>query len=279
LIDVATLAARMSDPDVAIVDCRFDLADTDAGQRAYEASHIPRAAYAHLDRDLSGTKTGSNGRHPLPVPGDLGRILGRLGIDRSVQVVAYDQNGAMWAARLWWLLRWMGHEAAAVLDGGFDAWTAAGLPTRSGTEVRREREFVGVPDDALVRSTEDVERRLGSVEQLLVDVRAPERYRGEVEPIDPVAGHIPGAVNHFFQWNLQDGRFRPPCELKNLLQPLAGGERADSVVCYCGSGVTACQTLLALEYAGLPGARLYSGSWSEWIADKRRPVERNRGGS
>jgi thiosulfate/3-mercaptopyruvate sulfurtransferase len=274
LIDVAALAHIAGDPDVAIVDCRFDLADTSAGERAYETSHIPGAVFADLDRELSGAKSGHNGRHPLPVPRDLIGTLSRLGIDRSVQVVAYDQNSAMWAARLWWLLRWMGHTGVAVLDGGFDAWNAAGLPTSAGTETRPERGFTGAPDDTLFVTAEDVEGRLGSAEQVLVDVRAPERYRGEIEPIDPLPGHIPGAVNHFFQWNLKDGRFQTADELRAALRPISGRDRADRVVCYCGSGVTACQTLLAFEHAGLPGAKLYAGSWSEWISDSRRPVER-----
>jgi thiosulfate/3-mercaptopyruvate sulfurtransferase len=272
LIDSSELASRLEDPQTVIVDARFDLADTGAGERAYRAAHVPGAVYAHLDRDLSGTKTGLNGRHPLPDQGDLVQTLGRLGIDRSVQVVAYDQDTAMWAARVWWLLRWMGHTAVAVLDGGFDAWTAAGLPTRAGVESHRARTFVGTADDSMVVSAADVERRLGTPEQILVDVRAPERYRGEIEPIDPVAGHIPGATNHFYQWNLRQGRFRLPDDLRETFQKIAGNH-TDRVVCYCGSGVTACQTLLALEHARLPGARLYAGSWSEWIADTQRPTD------
>jgi thiosulfate/3-mercaptopyruvate sulfurtransferase len=274
LIDPASVSARVADQQFAIVDCRFDLADTAAGERAYETSHIPGAVYAHLDRDLSGTKTGKNGRHPLPSPDDLARTLGRMGIDSTVQVVAYDQDSGMWASRLWWLLRWMGHDAVAVLDGGWAAWLASGYATRSGVETRKARTFVGAPDGALVVGADDVAARLGSAEQVLVDVRAPERYRGDVEMLDPVAGHIPGAVNHFFQWNLRDGRFRTPDDLHAAFRAIAGADTADRLVCYCGSGVTACQTLLALEHAGMPGARLYSGSWSEWVADPKRPVER-----
>jgi thiosulfate/3-mercaptopyruvate sulfurtransferase len=274
LIDPASVSARLGDQQLAIVDCRFDLADTAAGERAYETSHIPGAVYAHLDRDLSGTKTGNNGRHPLPSPDDLARTLGRMGIDSTVQVVAYDQDSGMWASRLWWLLRWMGHDAVAVLDGGWAAWLACGYATRSGIETWTPRTFVGEPNDALVVGADDVAARLGSAEQVLVDVRAPERYRGDVEMLDPVAGHIPGAVNHFFQWNLRDGRFRTPDDLHAAFRAIAGADTADRLVCYCGSGVTACQTLLALEHAGMPGARLYSGSWSEWVADPKRPVER-----
>jgi len=180
----------------------------------------------------------------------------------------------MWASRLWWLLRWMGHDAVAVLDGGWAAWLASGYATRSGVETRKPRTFVGAPNTALVVGADDVAARLGSAEQVLVDVRAPERYRGDVEMLDPVAGHIPGAVNHFFQWNLRDGRFRAPDDLHAAFRAIAGEDTADRLVCYCGSGVTACQTLLALEHAGMPGARLYSGSWSEWVADPKRPVER-----
>jgi thiosulfate/3-mercaptopyruvate sulfurtransferase len=274
LIDADTLAARFDDAELAIVDCRFDLADTGAGEAAYEKSHIPGAVYAHLDRDLSGVKTGRNGRHPLPVASDLAQTLGRLGIDRATQVVAYDQESGMYASRLWWLLRWMGHDAVAVLDGGWTAWLAGRRKTVAGVETRAARTFVGEPNAAMIASAEEVAGLASSPDVRLVDARAPERYRGDVEPLDPVAGHIPGAINRFFQDNLSGGRFRSPNELRAALLAATGAADGSQIVSYCGSGVTACHNLLALEHAGLPGARLYPGSWSEWVADSDHPVER-----
>lgn len=274
LIDTETLAGLLAEPQVAVVDCRFDLADTGWGERAYFAGHIPGAVYAHLDRDLSGPKTGSNGRHPLPEPGQLALTLGRLGIDAGVQVVAYDQDSGMYASRLWWLLRWLGHDAVAVLDGGFARWVAEQRETEPGSAHRPARVFSGSPRDAHVASVAEVASLVASHEARLVDARAPERYRGDVEPLDPVAGHIPGAVNRFFQRNLVDGRFRSPEDLRQELRETIGDVPAEQVVCYCGSGVTACHNLLAMEHAGIRGARLYPGSWSEWVADRSRAVER-----
>lgn len=273
LIDTETLASLLADRQVAVVDCRFDLANTGAGEAAYEQAHIPGAVYAHLDRDLSGPKTGTNGRHPLPAPDVLVCTLGRLGIGPGMQVVAYDQDSGMYASRLWWLLRWMGHSAVAVLDGGFAKWAAEQRPSVSGVDTRPSLEFTGALQAALTVSAAQVPQVAGSVHARLVDARAPERYRGDVEPLDPVAGHIPGAVNHFFQRNLADGRFRTPDELRAQWRESLGDVAGDQVVCYCGSGVTACHNLLALEYAGVTGARLYPGSWSEWVADPTRPVE------
>lgn len=274
LVDTETLASLLADPQVVVVDCRFDLTNTGAGEAAYEQAHIPGAVYAHLDRDLSGPKTGTNGRHPLPAPDALVRTLGRLGVGPGVQVVAYDQDSGMYASRLWWLLRWMGHGAVAVLDGGFAKWAAEQRPAASGVDTRPSREFTGAPQAALTVSAAQVPQVAGSAHARLVDARAPERYRGDVEPLDPVAGHIPGAVNHFFQRNLANGRFRIPDELRAQLRESLGDVAGDQVVCYCGSGVTACHNLLALEHAGMTGARLYPGSWSEWVADPTRPVER-----
>jgi thiosulfate/3-mercaptopyruvate sulfurtransferase len=274
LINPDTLASLLGRPEVAIVDCRFELANTGAGEVAYLQGHIPGAVYAHIDRDLSGPKTGTNGRHPLPSPAALAETLGRLGIDGSVQVVAYDQDSGMFASRLWWLLRWMGHDAVAVLDGGFARWLAAGGRPSSGSESRPARVFDGTPRPGLTVTADQVQALAASPDARVVDARAPERYRGDVEPLDPVAGHIPGAVNHFFQQNLAAGRFLPPQQLRAMLQQSIGDVGAERVVCYCGSGVTACHNLLALEHAGLHGARLYPGSWSEWVADGARPVER-----
>jgi thiosulfate/3-mercaptopyruvate sulfurtransferase len=274
LIDTETLALLLADPRVAVVDCRFDLANTSAGEQAYGEGHIPGAVYAHLDRDLSGTKTGVNGRHPLPTPDALAVTLGRLGIDSGTQVIVYDQDSGMYASRLWWLLRWMGHDGVAVLDGGFARWAAEQRPMASGVETHAARTFVGEQHTALTVTAAEVPGIAAAADARLVDGRAPERFRGDVEPLDPVAGHIPGAVNRFFQWNLENGRFRTPDDLRVDFRASLGPVGADRVVCYCGSGVTACHNLLALEHAGLPGARLYPGSWSEWVADPTRPVER-----
>jgi thiosulfate/3-mercaptopyruvate sulfurtransferase len=273
LVDTATLAAASGRPEVAIVDCRFDLANPGAGEQAYARAHIPGAVYAHLDRHLSGPKTGTNGRHPLPEPDVLEQTLGAFGIDRSTQVFVYDQDTGMYASRLWWLLRWMGHEAVAVLDGGFAQWTAEQRPTAAGVETRSARVFSGAPNAAMVAGTGEI-MSVSKSGGILVDARAAERYRGDVEPIDPVAGHIPSAVNYFYMQNLADGRFRSPEELRAQWRAAIGNRKADQVVSYCGSGVTACHNVLALEHAGWTGARLYAGSWSEWVSDAERPVER-----
>ena len=274
LISTAALAQRVDDPAVAIVDCRSKLDDEAWGAREYRLSHIPRASYADLNTDLSGSKTGANGRHPLPDARALARTFGRLGIASGVQVVAYDQDNGMWASRLWWLLRWLGHDAVAVLDGGFAKWTAEGRPTEIGEARREPREFVAAPRAEMLADVTDVAARVGARDWRLVDARAPERYRGEVEPIDRTPGHIPGAVNHFFQTNVEHAIFKTPEQLRAGFAAAIGSTPMDHVICYCGSGVTACQNLLALEHAGLRGAKLYVGSWSEWSADPSRPVER-----
>jgi len=273
LISTAVLASHLD--DAVVVDCRSKLDDETWGELAYTASHIPGAVYADLNRDLSGPKTGTNGRHPLPDPSALARTLGRLGIASGTQVVAYDQDTGAWASRLWWLLRWLGHDAVAVLDGGFAKWTAEGRPTTSGNEYRAAREFSGTPRAEMSVDVATVASRVGSRAWRLVDARAPERFRGEKEPIDRTPGHIPGAVNHFFGGNLAvDNTFRTPEELRARFAPALGDTKPDHVICYCGSGVTACHNLLALEHAGITGAKLYVGSWSEWSADPARPVER-----
>lgn len=271
LISTDDLAAQLEASPHIVVDCRFNLDDVDAGTRAYASAHIPGAVYAHLSEDLSGTPTGTNGRHPLPDPDAFARTLGRLGIGNDTQVIAYDQDTGMYASRLWWMLRWMGHRAVAVLDGGFAKWTAEGRATRSGVEHRLARSFRAAPNAAMIVSADEIDAGTA-----LLDARAPERYRGEVEPLDRVAGHIPGARNHFYKANLTaDGIFREPGELRGLLQESVGSTAPERLVCYCGSGVTACHNLLALEHAGLHGARLYPGSWSEWSSDPLRPVERS----
>lgn len=276
LIDTATLAIHTSDPTWRTIDCRFKLDDEGWGLREYHSAHIPNAAYAHLNRDLSGPTTGINGRHPLPDPLALSRTLGRLGIARGVQVVVYDQDSGSFASRLWWLLRWMGHDDVAVLDGGFARWLAEARPTATGEERPSPQAFSGSPRMEMLADGNEVARLVSRSDALLLDARAPERYRGDIEPIDRVPGHIPGAVNHHFMRNVDEGgMFRPADALRQDLQRVLGQTPPDRVVCYCGSGVTACQNLVALEHAGLHGVRLYPGSWSEWSSDPSRPIERS----
>ena len=272
LIDADTLNAHCTDPDWVVVDCRFNLADTEAGWRAYRESHIPGARYAHLDADLSSPITPATGRHPLPDPARLARILGEWGIGPDTQVVAYDDMGGMLAAaRLWWLLRWLGHRAGAVLDGGLPAWRQAHLPLTAELPAAQPIRFDAKPDDRQWLTAEQVLAL--SAEEVLLDARGVARYRGEMEPIDPTAGHIPGAVNVPTDGNLtSDGYFLPPAELRARFAAALGGRLPSAVAHSCGSGVTACHNLLAMEVAGLNGSRLYAGSWSEWIRDPARPI-------
>lgn len=272
LIDVATLRAHLDDPQWVIMDCRFSLMDTEAGRRAYQESHIPDARYAHLDEDLSSLVTPATGRHPLPNPGLLAQKLGAWGIGPETQVVAYDDMGGMLAAaRLWWLLRWLGHGAVAVLDGGFPAWRRAGLPLTAEPPTVRTTVFNGRPDDRLWLTTARVQAL--PPEHVVLDARAAARFRGEMEPIDPVAGHIPGAVSLPTEGNLTaDGHFLPRAELRARFAAALGERPPTTVAHSCGSGVTACHNLLAMEAVGLRGSRLYAGSWSEWIRDPARPV-------
>lgn len=271
LISSADLAVHLGDGSLVIVDCRFDLADVGAGRRSYESAHIPGAVFGDVNEDLAGRPSGSNGRHPLPDVSAFITTLGQLGIANDMQVIAYDQDTGMYASRLWWMLRWLGHDAVAVLDGGYARWSAEGRPTTSGEESNPVQAFRGSPSDAMVASIAEV-----SAGPQLLDARAPERYRGEVEPLDRVAGHIPGARNHFYKDNLAaDGVFKSPEELRAHFTNSLAGTSPHDLVCYCGSGVTACHNLLALEHAGLHGARLYPGSWSEWSSDPSRPVERS----
>lgn len=276
LVSTAALALHLDDPAFAVIDCRYKLDDESWGGREYTTLHIPGAVYAHLGRDLAGPKSGTNGRHPLPEPKTLADTFGRLGVTSGVQVVAYDQDNGMYASRLWWLLRWLGHDAVAVLDGGFKKWIAEGRPTKTGEEHRARKTFTGAARADMAIDAQTVASLADKPEWKLVDARAPERYRGETEPIDKTPGHIPGAANHFFQWNLDEqGTFRTPEDLRASLGASFGTEAAaDHLICYCGSGVTACHNLLALEHAGMTGAKLYPGSWSEWSSDPARPVER-----
>ena len=264
LISASILAEHLDDPQWVIFDCRFSLADTAAGERAYAEGHIPGARYAHLDRDLSSPITASSGRHPLPDPAVLAAKLGNWGVARDTQVVVYDDTGGSIAARLWWLLRWLGHAEVAVLDGGINAWMDTGHPLSRDVPTPEPRTFDARVHDAQWLTTEQVEEGLRNQHLLLIDARAEERFRGEVEPIDPVAGHIPGAVNHPLQQNLNaEGCFKPIDTVREYYDALLNGRRPQEVAHMCGSGVTACHNLLAMELTGLSGSRLYVGSWSE----------------
>jgi len=272
LISTAELAAHLDDPSFVIVDVRHDLAQPDLGESQYRTGHIPGARFAHMDRDLSAAKTGKNGRHPLPTPEAAAALFGRLGIDGSKQVVAYDAGGGMYAPRLWWMLRWLGHDAVAVLDGGIGKWVREVRPVT--TQVPEMRP-VGFP----IRNVEhpvsaaDVLASLRDRSLKLVDARGAERFRGEMEVIDPVAGHIPGAVNRPYTENVKaDGTFKSPEELRAALAAVVGDTAPSKVVNVCGSGVSACHNLLAMEIAGIGGTTVYPGSWSEWIADPSRPI-------
>ncbi|MGD0491861.1 MAG: sulfurtransferase [Steroidobacteraceae bacterium] len=288
LIDAASLQALLgaarAPSSLVVLDCRFDLTAPEAGGRAYLAGHIPTARYVDLNRDLSAPVSAASGRHPLPAPDRLAARFEQLGVREHSQVVVYDEVNGSFAARAWWLLRWLGHARAAVLDGGMKAWRAAGGALESGGTLpsadpargdsTRPASTPRVDPHAVVSSAELV-GLVNEGRRLLVDARAPERFAGTVEPIDPVAGHIPGAVNHPFSANLaDDGRFLPPAELEQRWRERLAGVSAAETIAMCGSGVTACHNLLAMEIAGLPGAKLYAGSWSEWIRDSERPVAR-----
>ena len=274
LIDPQDLAAELGNSDLRIVDARFSLVDPAQGRPGYEQSHIPRAVYADLNEDLSDLRKTGQGRHPLPEDEDFTRKLGQWGIAPHHQVVVYDAgDGSMAAARLWWLLKLLGHERVAVLNGGLGAWRAGQLPeTGETTRIDEAAPYPARFDPAAIAHADEVLSRLGEPTGWLFDVRAAERFRGEVEPLDPVAGHVPGALNHPFSQSLRDGRFKSSAELRDQLAPMLSGRKPEEVVVMCGSGVTACHLLLALEHAGLQGARVYAGSWSGWISDPSRPV-------
>jgi thiosulfate/3-mercaptopyruvate sulfurtransferase len=284
LITPRQLAARLEDRDLAVIDCRFDLARPQWGCEAYASARIPRALYAHLDHDLSGKTSPSTGRHPLPPIDEFAARLGQWGIDAQVQVIAYDQGSGAYAARLWWLLRWLGHTKVAVLDGGFAAWQEEKLPLDAAplrASPGREppaRRFEPRPDEEMVIGTPELEAlvasgQIASADLVLVDARSADRFAGRNETIDPVAGHIPGARSHPFTDNVDAaGRFLDRGTLRERFAKTLEGVPADAAICMCGSGVTACHNLLALEVAGLKGARLYAGSWSEWIRDPKRPT-------
>ncbi len=271
------LFAHLDDPDWAILDCRFSLADAKHGRRAYARGHVPGALYAHLEEDLSGPVAAgaASGRHPLPEIADFARTLGGWGIDERTQVAVYDDQGGAMAGRLWWMLGWVGHDAVAVLDGGWQRWCGEGRPVARGEKGRSAAVFAAAPRPERLASAADVLARVDDPAAPLLDARAGERYRGEVEPLDRVAGRIPGAVCAAFEGNLsRDGTFKSRRALRERFRNLLGDAPPERAISYCGSGVTACHNLLAMEHAGLAGGRLYAGSWSEWIADPDRPVER-----
>lgn len=272
LISAEQLAERID--RCVVVDCRHDLFNHDAGFAAYEEGHIPGAFFLHQDDDIAGVKTGQNGRHPLPAREELEGVFQRLGLRPDQQLVVYDSHGGTFAARLWWMARWLGHEAVALLDGGLPAWIKAGFPqSKHSPDHPRRSEFRA--RESLVPSIQvaEVLADLGPHRLQVIDARAGERYRGEVEPLDPRAGHIPGALNRPCQSNLRpDGLFKPAPVLRAEFNALLGDRDPSTVVHQCGSGVTACHNLLAMEHAGLPGSRLYPGSWSEWCADPSRPA-------
>ena len=280
LIDVDSLAANLRAPGWVVIDCRFELGKPSAGEAAYAAGHIPGARYAHLDRDLAAPAASTTGRHPLPDPTLFAAKASAWGIGADSQIVVYDQGNSFFAARAWWVFRWLGHEAVAVLDGGLSAWQHANLPIDSRAPEVTAQQFIARPNNEFV---DDTDRVLQSVRsgayasgaRRLIDARGADRYAGDNETIDPVGGHVPGATNVHYARNYRaDGRLHDVATLQNLWQSALAGADPCNITMMCGSGVSACVNLLALEHAGLKGARLYPGSWSEWVRDTARPVAR-----
>lgn len=267
LVTTNEVAQRLHDPSLVILDVRHDLAQPELwGEERYREAHLPRAQFVHIDRDLSAAKNGRNGRHPLPSPDAAAALFSRLGIDETKSVVVYDQDSGMFASRAWWMLRWLGHESVAVMDGGIAKWVREGRPVTTDVEVPAPATFTA-REAATIADADDVVQGIQDGAQVLVDARAAERYRGEIEPLDPIAGHIPGALNRPWGTNVgADGTFKPANSLRAEYAKLLGDTPLEDVVHYCGSGVSACHNLLAMEIAGLPGTRLYPGSWSEWCA-------------
>lgn len=275
LISTEVLASHLDDSSWLIADCRYNLKDEHWGHGEYLASHVAGAVFVNLARDLAAPRTGTNGRHPLPSPDSMAATFDRLGIGGQTQVVAYDQDAGAFASRLWWMLRYMGHDAVAVLDGGFAKWTREGRPIRGGEERRAAATFTPNVRAAMRLTVDDVTAHLGDPSVVLVDARSPERFAGQPDPLDNVSGHIPGARNRFYRHNVTEaGTMRPASELKAEFERVLANRSPKDAVLYCGSGVTACHNLLAMEHAGLKGAKLFPGSWSEWEADASRPVEK-----
>ena len=274
LVSCDVLAAHLADPGWRIFDCRHQLSDTAFGEQAYAHGHLPGAFFMHLDRDLSSPMNGRNGRHPLPDTRQLAMKLGAAGVSAQTQVVVYDDAGGMVAGRLWWLLRWLGHDRVALLDGGIGQWIKEGRPLSTAVPKSAAAVFAIEPRDCLV-SADAVLANIDDPKLCVVDARAADRFRGENETLDPVGGHIPGARNRFFRDNLDaNGLFRSAADLRREFLALLGGGAPEQSVMQCGSGVSACHNILAMEIAGLPRAKLYAGSWSEWCSDPARPVAR-----
>ncbi len=273
LINTATLAEHLNDSTWVIFDCRHDLMDYAKGERLYREGHIPGAHFVSMESALSGTKTGTNGRHPLPSPEKFASFLASRGVSSGSTVVAYDDAGGLYAARLWWMARWIGISSVVLLDGGISKWVAENRETTQAVPAPRPAELHVHVDPTMIQDADTVQRNLSDQSRAIIDSRPAERFRGEVEPIDPVAGHIPGALNRFYKANLNaDLTFRPRAELKQEFSALIQSRAPENIVNQCGSGVTACASIFAMEYAGLPGSKLYAGSWSEWISDPTRPV-------
>jgi thiosulfate/3-mercaptopyruvate sulfurtransferase len=273
LVTTAELAQHLSDPDWIIFDVRHELGDIEKGRRAYAAGHIPGAYFLHLDEDLAGPKNGRNGRHPLPDPAAFAAKINDRGVAPGKQVVIYDDLGGNFAVRLWWMLKWLGHDRVAILDGEWPLWEKEGRPISTEVPALRKGNFVARPGLGATVDAAFLERFHDDSSIKLLDARAPERFAGLKEPIDPVPGHIPGAVNRFWQKNLDaDGRFKSPQQLLQEFDEMLAGASPQSVVHSCGSGVTACHNMIAMAVAGLPMGRLYPGSWSEWCSDPSRPV-------
>lgn len=274
LIETDELARHLHDPDWMVIDVRHNLADPEAGRRAYLQNHIPGASFLHLDRDLSAEKTGRNGRHPLPTAALVSQRLRAIGVDQDKTIAIYDDAGGVFAARLWWMLRWCGIYSAAVVNGGWQKWLAEQRSVNSALPHVRPSDFSAGGINRMWVDADYVLQHLQQPQMLLVDARSAERFRGENETLDPVGGHIPGARNHFFQQNLDvRGCFKTAGELRQQFKQLLGDRLPETVVHQCGSGVTACHNLLAMEIAGMHGSRLYPGSWSEWCADRSRPMQ------
>lgn len=273
LISTTELTALMNDaPNLVIVDTRHDLINPTMGRDAYAAGHIPGAIYLSIDEDLSGTKTGKNGRHPLPEAEAFAVTLGAKGISNQSLVVVYDQGSAMFVGRLWWMLRWVGHNSVFVLDGGIAQWQKEGRAVATAVTTRSATTFTASAREHMRLTVAQTLTALTDPTQRILDARAAERYRGEVEPVDPVAGHIPGAFNRAFANNLRDGLFKPADELKREFDTILAGRAPEQLIHQCGSGVSALANMIAMEHAGLNGSRLYAGSWSEWCSDASRPV-------
>lgn len=272
LITASELETNLkTDPNILICDCRFDLTQSSAGRESYTTGHIPGAIYIDLEDDLSASKTGTNGRHPLPKPVQWANTRQRLGMAPQLHIVAYDNQGSMFASRLWWMLRAIGHEKVQVLDGGFDSWKGM-ISTSIHNPIPLEQPLKPLEYQGLVLADE-VLNNITSQCRKVIDARSPDRFHGQNETLDPVGGHIPGALNRFFKDNLDSGKFKSPEMLRQEFTALLGNMQASEVIHQCGSGVTACHNLLAMEFAGLSGSNLYAGSWSEWCADSNRPVE------